>query len=208
MKTVIISGAILILFLIYKVIKRQSKIKDEKEQFGDTVENIVEEIKEGIKRRKEEPFKISKEQVLRKISEMFPKADLVSLYYMGSGDDFEEFSNLSIEMELDKPIEHKNGRIQKYDEIEYITDYKKIEKFINLELSDGNKIENYIWEVFEKANNSPAFEGAGAHGTIYFYIKNNLVELQNNYWEYNYDDDGNIDWDQEENIIECEEEKF
>ena len=83
-----------------------------------------------------------------------------------------------------------------------------IEKFINLELSDGNKIENYIWEVFEKANNSPAFEGAGAHGTIYFYIKNNLVELQNNYWEYNYDDDGNIDWDQEENIIECEEEKF
>ena len=66
MKTVIISGAILILFLIYKVIKRQSKIKAEKEQFGDTVENIVEEIKEGIKRRKEEPFKISKEQVLKK----------------------------------------------------------------------------------------------------------------------------------------------
>ena len=208
MKTGIILGLIFMMFLIYKVIKRQKKIKAEKEQFGDTIENIVEESLSQIKKRKEEPFKISKEEVLRKISEMFPKADLVSLYYMGSGDDFEEFSNLSIKIELDKPIEHKNGIIQKYDEIEYITDYKEIEKFVNLEVSDGNKIESYIWEVFEKANNSPAFVDAGSHGTISFYIKNNSVELQNNYWEYNYDDDGNIDWDQEENIIECEEEKF
>lgn len=207
MKTGIILGLIFMMFLIYKVIKRQKKIKAEKEQFGDTIENIVEESLSQIKKRKEEPFKISKEEVLKKISEMFPKADLVCLSYMGSGDDFEEFGNLTTEIELAKPIEHE-GWIQKYETDEDISDYEEIEKFVNLEVSDGNTIVDYIWEVFEKANNSPSFNDAGSYGGVTFDIKNNIVSLANTYKEYSYDDDGNID-DYEDDIEnECEKEEF
>jgi len=188
MKTEIILGLIFMLFLIYKVIKRQ-KNKSEKEQFGDTIENIVEEIGEDLKKRKEEPFKISKEEVLKKISEMFPNVDDVSLSYHGSGDDFGEFASLMIGDE------------------DFI-DFEVIEKFLNLEVSDGNTVEDYVWEVFRKANNSPDFIDAGSNGNIFFDIKNNKVVLANVYLENNYDDDGNIDWEQEEIENECEKEEF
>ena len=156
----------------------------------------------------EKPFTISKEEVLKKISKMFPKADSVCLRYMGSGDDFEEFANLTTEIELAKPIEHKSGWIQEYETDEDISDYEKIEKFVNLEVSDGNTVENYIWEVFRKANNSPDFNDAGSYGSVKFDIKNNIVLLANTYKEYNYDDDGNIDWDDDDIENDCESEEF
>ena len=138
---------------------------------------------------------MNKEQVLKKISEIFPKADILALYYYGEGDSFEEFSECEIYSEMD-------------DSYQSISDYEEIERFVNLKVSNENTVEDYIWEIFEKANNSPNFNNAGSYGTISFDIKNNIVKLSNTYKDYHYDDDGKIDWDQGDIENECETEEF
>ena len=156
---------------------------------------------------------MNKEEVLKKISEIFPKADIVDLSYYGDGDSFEEFSELCTRYKLEEPIKHEatkwspEGWIQEY-ESKSINDYEEIERFLNLKVSNENTVENYIWKIFEKANNSPNFNNAGSYGTISFDIKNNIVELSNTYKDYHYDDDGNIDWDKGDIENECETEKF
>ena len=159
---------------------------------------------------------MDKEEVLKKISEIFPKADIVDLSYYGDGDSFEEFSELCTRCKLDEPIKHEGtkwnpeGWIQEYEEVHLNNhnDYEEIERFLKLKVSAENTVENYIWEIFEKANNSPDFNNAGSCGIISFDIKNNIVELSNTYKDYHYDDDGNIDWDQDDVENECETEKF
>jgi hypothetical protein len=111
---------------------------------------------------------MKKEEVLQKIRNLFPEAESMSIDYYGDGDDFGEFSDLT--------VWGKEVVIEKYTTSEYES------KFISL-------TENYIFTLFDSAANTPTFIDAGSNGNVYFDLLENKVTLSNTYRDHEYEEE-------------------
>ena len=111
---------------------------------------------------------MTKNTVLQKIKKLYPNVKSIDINYWGDSDDFEEFHSLSLDG----------------------VDEENCDDFIDI-------TKDYMFGLFNSAKSGISFVDGGAEGLINFDLVSEEVTLYNTSLEFQYGEDGDIDWDED-----------
>jgi hypothetical protein len=111
---------------------------------------------------------MTKNTVLQKIKKLYPNVKSIDINYWGDSDDFEEFHSLSLDG----------------------VDEENCDDFVDI-------TKDYMFGLFNSAKSGISFVDGGAEGLINFDLVSEEVTLYNTSLEFQYGEDGDIDWDED-----------
>lgn len=105
--------------------------------------------------------KKNKRETLSALAETFPGVARFEIGYQGAGDDFDSFYDYTMFDSAGKEIKSTQGEESKFLRI----------------------VEDYIWDIMNRAQNQPDFNNDGSEGKVTFDMLNKVVILDVTYLE-------------------------